>query len=858
MIKKIPLFLLLLSCFTVLHAQSEFITTWETTSDNESITIPTTGDGYDYTVVWGDGTTTPANTGDATHIYATAGTYDVAITGDFPRIYFNNRGDRLKIKRIKQWGSQEWSSMVSAFRGCANLEGEAIDTPNLSKVESMRRMFDFAVRFNDDIGDWDVSNVKSMMEMFSNTLRFNGNIGAWKEKVGHVTNMNSMFRNARGFNQDLGEWDVSKVTDMDDMFQSAIMFDQNLSDWDVSSVTTMTGMFYLTELSVDNYEALLKGWSNRSLQSYVSFYGGESVYCSEEAELARQKLINDFNWDIYDNGKDCPFTTTWETTTANEPITIPTAAGSNYDYTISWGDGNTEKDISGNITHTYDMAGIHTIRITGDFPRIYFNNSGDKRKIQSIEHWSDQIWESMENAFYGCENLQVNDTEAPVLSGVRSMEGMFDGAIRFNANIGNWDVSRVGSMKNMFRGATNFNGNIGDWNSNISEVTDMEGMFDGATSFDQDISGWDVSKVENMKNMFRGATNFNGSLLVWARKVSYVEDMEGMFDGAENYNQSMRNWSVGNVTTMKNMFRGALAFNGNLEGWNTRVSHVEDMEGMFDGAVGFNHDLAGWNVTRVETMKNMFRGATSFNGNIDNWRFSFSPNITDMEGMFDGATSFSQDIGAWNVSKVTTMRNMFRGATSFNGNIGNWSFSFSPNITDMEGMFDGATSFSQDIGAWNVSEVTTMRNMFRGVTLSRGHYEALLKGWSNRRVFQNGVFFHGGNSVYCSDEVENLRKDLVDTYGWTITDGGKDCNLSTQDIAMEDFVIHPIPTNGSITIDIDANIEQLTLYTLQGAQVQSKKQKGNKEMDLSGLSSGTYILKVQTDKGTVIKRIVKQ
>src|SRR5690606_28212129 len=34
-----------------------FITTWETTTANESITIPTTGGGYNYTVDWGDGGT---------------------------------------------------------------------------------------------------------------------------------------------------------------------------------------------------------------------------------------------------------------------------------------------------------------------------------------------------------------------------------------------------------------------------------------------------------------------------------------------------------------------------------------------------------------------------------------------------------------------------------------------------------------------------------------------------------------------------------------------------------------------------------------------------------------------------------
>ena len=43
-----------------------FITTWETKADEESITIPTTGTGYSYTVDWGDGTSdTMTYTGNA-------------------------------------------------------------------------------------------------------------------------------------------------------------------------------------------------------------------------------------------------------------------------------------------------------------------------------------------------------------------------------------------------------------------------------------------------------------------------------------------------------------------------------------------------------------------------------------------------------------------------------------------------------------------------------------------------------------------------------------------------------------------------------------------------------------------------
>ena len=94
-------------------AEEAFIMTFETTGGSESITIPVaSGATYNYTVDWGDMTTVATGqTTAASHTYATAGEYEVKITGTFPRIYFNNTGDKDKIKEVKQWGTQVWSSM---------------------------------------------------------------------------------------------------------------------------------------------------------------------------------------------------------------------------------------------------------------------------------------------------------------------------------------------------------------------------------------------------------------------------------------------------------------------------------------------------------------------------------------------------------------------------------------------------------------------------------------------------------------------------------------------------------------------------------------------------------------------------
>ncbi len=103
------------------YTAAEFVTVWKTDnpglSNSTSITIPTTGTGYNYDIDWTcDGTFDNLGvTGNIAHDYGTAGTYYVCIRGSFPQIYFNNTGDKSKILEIQQWGSIVWRSMYNAI-----------------------------------------------------------------------------------------------------------------------------------------------------------------------------------------------------------------------------------------------------------------------------------------------------------------------------------------------------------------------------------------------------------------------------------------------------------------------------------------------------------------------------------------------------------------------------------------------------------------------------------------------------------------------------------------------------------------------------------------------------------------------
>lgn len=781
------LFLLLLLFFSFqIVAQDEFITTWQTTSAGDTITIPTDNASfsYNYQVDWGDGTVESGFTGDAIHTYATAGIYTVKIAGVFPAIKFGNSDDPTQILSIEQWGEIEWESMFGAFINCTNLVCNATDAPDLSGVTSMRTTFRGATSFtggvsnwdvstitdmnrcfqssgfdgdisswnvsnvetmvgtfaeslfnqdisswnvesvnemrsifqhntafNQDISSWNMGNVTNLREMFEGATAFNQNISSWD--VSRTTNTREMFKDATAFNQDISSWAVDSVTTMQDMFYGASAFNQNLGDWNVSNVYTFNDMLSNSGLSVDKYDSTLIGWSALTLQSGVSLGASGLTYCNSIYE--RQSIIDTYGWNISEDSScwESAFITTWETTSDGESITIPTNSSSTYDYMVNWGDGTVETGLTEDATHTYSTAGTFTIEILGDFPRIHFNNSGDIEKILTIEQWGNIEWESMSEAFYGCENIDINATDAPDLSQVTTIQEMFKECSSITSpDFSNWDVSTITNMNETFIRAFSFNGDISTWN--VSNVTQMGGMFYSATSFNQDISSWNVSNVTSMFYTFNNANSFNQDISSW--NVSKVTGFANTFNSCENFNQDLSNWNVSNASNMQSMFKACESF---------------------------NQDLSSWDMSKVEQVQEMFRNAIAFN----------------------------QDLSSWNMSKVH-------------------NFSY---------MFQNASAFDQDLGEWDMTKATNLTNMLNSSGMSTNNYDATLIGWSSQSL-PSGLSLGASNLTYCLSETE--RQKIIDDFGWTINDASEDpscVTTTTWDGSNWD--------NGSPTTGITALIE---------------------------------------------------
>jgi surface protein len=294
-----------------------FITTWRTTTSNETITIPTTGGGYNYNIITSDGQEFTGLTGSHTITFANAGDYDVSISGDFPRIYINNGVDKDKIIDIKQWGNIVWTNFLRAFYGCSNLVGSFTDAPNLANVTTLQDSFRNCSSFSANLSSWDVSNVKNFTNTF---IIFGGGVtapstpvsglGSWD--MSSAVSIGSMFREQTNYNEDLSSWDVSNVNNMLNVFWGSTSFDQDLSNWNIINVTDFSNFARNIAFSTSNYDAILIGWESTLQGTYpngsgytptISISFGSSKYTSGgAAAAARASLVSNFGWTITDGG----------------------------------------------------------------------------------------------------------------------------------------------------------------------------------------------------------------------------------------------------------------------------------------------------------------------------------------------------------------------------------------------------------------------------------------------------------------------------------------------------------------------------------------------------------------------------
>jgi len=277
-----------------------------------------------------------------------------------------------------------------------------------------------------------------------------------------------------------------------------------------------------------------------------------------------------------------------------------------------------------------------------------------------------------------------------------------------NVPMDSWCTSRVSDLTGTFsikrhQAATHvrFNEQIGNWD--VGRVTSFAKLFLGCSSFDQDVSAWDTSNVQLFTETFYFAQSFSADLSRW--DTSNARDMSRTFYRALSFDADLSGWTVDNVSSTTGMFWIATSFNGDVSSWN--CENITDMSYMFMMATGFNVALSSWTVDKVTDMSRMFYGSTHFNSDISTWRVD---HVNNMDEMFKGASSFNSNIGTWSTTNVLQMEEMFSDATHFNHNLSLWDIN---KVVIMDNMFKNADKFNQQL-CWSLNGAVSTSDMFSG------------------------------------------------------------------------------------------------------------------------------------------------
>ncbi|MBL4712565.1 MAG: BspA family leucine-rich repeat surface protein, partial [Gammaproteobacteria bacterium] len=523
-------------------------------------------------------------------------------------------------QNIGNWNTARVTDMEEIFAD-ALLFNQDIGNWDTSHVYKMQKMFFHASLFNQDIGNWDTSHVRDMESMFSYASSFNQYIGNWDTI--DVRNMESMFSNAFSFNQDIGGWDTSQVSDIGSMFFNASSFNQDLSSWNVQGVVDFEYMFTNIRLSVENYDALLISWSTQYVNRFRVFDGGNSVYCSSEAQDAHDILTSPSGWRIYDKGAcseelvivsdDEIFTN--ENRTFVTRIFATKVDFDNITYTITGGDDQTFfiiNSITGELSFinppdyenpldiNNDNAYIIEVAASDDgappettskILTIYVNNVfEDLPSDHFVTTWkTDNPGHSNDTSILISVNTSPSSTADYLYNVDWDNDGVFDefgitGSISHDFGIPGIKTIRISGQfpQIIFRHRRDNKKiiSIDQWGSNPWKS--MESAFFNASNL--------INNAEDTPNL------------------SMSSDLSYMFWGASligsPYERGNWNWNTSHIFEMSNMFKLSTSFNQNIGNWNT--SGVSDMSSMFNNASSFNQDLSQWNVQRVFDFSDIF------------------------------------------------------------------------------------------------------------------------------------------------------------------------------------------------------------------------------------------------------------
>jgi surface protein len=528
-------------------------------------------------------------------------------------------------------------------------------------------------------------------------------------------------------------------------------------------------------------------------------------------------------------------------TALSSSLTITLPLSGTVNVAVNWGDTKYNAyTTSGEKTHTYSTAGTYTVEIDGTLTQFGLGASTYPyvSRLTEVVSFGEIGLTSLSGAFNGATNLLYVPASLPIKSSITDLSYTFKGAIILGGsteddkdyNITKWNVVSVSNMAYLFSGCLSFNQDVSKWF--LYKVTNMSHMFSGCSSFNKNISNWNVSSATDMSYILADCSSFNQDLSNW--NISNVADMDHFFHqtpiSRTNYDNMLIAWSNSNPQNTVSTFYADLTKysygNPSLARYKLSVSpyqwSITDLgieTTTLSTPMSLEYRVVAGNLTITLPLYGIVDVFINWGDSITLYPYTTTGDKTHTYSTIgtytvliynrltqfgNGSTSYANadrlyTVNSFGEISLTSLSGAFYGATNLTQVP--TSLPTSSTITNLSYTFKNATLFNQDISNWTISSITTMENMFDGVTLSTVNYDLLLNAWVLLSLKKN-VLFNAGSSKYSYGLATIARNKItnINNYNWTILDGGQD---ATTIPASAMVLVYTVSSSKTITLPLN-------------------------------------------------------
>ncbi len=465
----------------------------------------------------------------------------------------------------------------------------------------------------------------------------------------------------------------------------------------------------------------------------------------------------------------------------------------------------------------------------------------------------------------GLYNETVNSIKIDALGNI-FLAGNFDSTVDFDPNAGTFNLNSPSGF-DIFVSKWDANGNF-IWAKQMGGVGNQSGIdmtmdatnniyttgyFGGTCDFDPGVATSTISAI-GANDIYVSKLDGNGDF-VWAKSIGSATTTNlnstrialdasgnvytsGYFNGTLDFDPGATTYTLTAFTSV-DIFVSKLDASGNFI-WTKQIggSGTDTPSGMTTDAFG-NVYLTGAN-----------------SGTID-----FDPSTT---------TYTLSPIGIYDIfiSKLDASGN-FVFAKTFGGGTG---YPESADITiDVTGniyttgYIDGTVDFDPGVGTTSISPIGTYDAFISKLDAMGNFISAKTIGSSSTNIFGSRITTDANGNIYTSGFYDNTADFDPNAGVSNLTPQGSNdvfvLKLSSTTVGIAELndefnvTLYPNPTNTIINIKLDEEIQTISIYNSLGALVQTEK---TNVFSVEQLSSGLYILKVKTEKGTQTIRFIKE